>query len=272
MPILHAILLGIVQGLTEFLPISSSGHLSIIPQLLGWNDLSESASKTFDIALHGGTLIGAVAYLRKDIIEIIKGCLSAIKEKKINTKARFGILILVTTIPGALLGAIFEDKIAQNLSKPWLIATMLIVFGLVLFIADRLKGERSSDEFQLKDAVLVGAAQALALQPGVSRSGITMTALRTKNFTREASARLSFLMLIPIVAGATLYSGTKGIAKGTITSEMIPPMIAGVITSAVVGYFAVFYLLKLIKNKPFTTFVVYRILAGVGIFAWIIFK
>lgn len=272
MPILHAIILGIVQGLTEFLPISSSGHLSLIPQLFGWNDLSESANKTFDIALHGGTLIGAVAFLRKDIYHIIQGCFAALKNKKMNTKAQLGLLILVTSIPGALLGALFEDQIAQHLSKPALIATMLIAFGIILFLADKLKGHRHIDEFSIKDAVIVGAAQALALQPGVSRSGITMTALRAKNFSREASARLSFLMLIPIVAGATLYSGSKGIVKGTISSEMIPPMIAGVITSAIVGYFAVFYLLKLVRDKPFTMFVVYRILAGIGIFAWIIFS
>lgn len=268
MPILHAIILGIIQGITEFLPISSSGHLTIIPQILGWNDLSDAAGKTFDIALHVGTLIGAVAYLRNDILEIIKGCLKALKEKTMNHQAEFGLLILITTIPGALLGALFESKISSNLSNPILIASMLIVFGLVLYFVDKRKGQRDSDKFSIKDAIVVGAAQALALQPGVSRSGITMTALRAKNFTREASARLSFLMLIPIVAGAALYSGTKGIAKGTITSDMISPMIAGVITSAFVGYLSVFYLLKLIKNMPFTSFVIYRVLAGIGIFIW----
>ena len=272
MPILHAILLGIIQGLTEFLPISSSGHLTLIPQILGWNDLSDSASKTFDIALHFGTLLGAVAYLRKDVLEIIRGCLLSLKEKKLNKNSKFGLLILVTTIPGAAVGALFENVIAENLSEPALIASVLIIFGIILFFADKLKGHRNKDEFTIRDAVLVGAAQALALQPGVSRSGITMTALRAKNFSREASARLSFLMLIPIVAGATLFTGTKGIAKGTITSEMVPPMIAGVITSAVVGYFAVFYLLKLVRDKPFTGFVVYRIAAGIGVFIWLFVK
>jgi undecaprenyl-diphosphatase len=214
--ILHAIILGIVQGLTEFLPISSSGHLALIPEIFGWNDLSESQSKTFDIALHAGTLIGAIAYLRKDILEIIQGCLKALNHKKMNAKARLGLLIVVTTIPGVLIGVLFEDYIAKNLSKPYLIATMFILFGIILFVADKLKGHRKIDEFSIKDAVLVGAAQALALQPGVSRSGITMTTLRARNFSREASARLSFLMLIPIVAGATLFTGGKGIANGTI--------------------------------------------------------
>ncbi|MBP9115884.1 MAG: undecaprenyl-diphosphatase UppP [Acidimicrobiia bacterium] len=272
MPILHAIILGIIQGLTEFLPISSSGHLAIIPQILGWNDLSATAEKTFDIALHAGTLVGAIVYLRKDIIEIIKGCLETLKTKKLNQQSRLGVFILLTAIPGALLGALFEDKIAQHLSKPALIASMLIIFAIILYLADRLKGNRNTDEFNFKDVLVVGVSQAFALQPGVSRSGITMTALRLKNFTREASARLSFLMLIPIVAGAALYSGAKGISQGTITSDMYWPMISGAVTSAIVGYFAVFYLLKLVRNKPFTSFVIYRIIAGIGIFVWLVIK
>ncbi|MFN8015956.1 MAG: undecaprenyl-diphosphate phosphatase [Acidimicrobiia bacterium] len=272
MSIIHAIILGFVQGLTEFLPISSSGHLVLVPQLFGWKELSPSVEKTFDVALHAGTLIGAVAYLHKDILKIISSCLSSIKTRKMNQYTKFGLLILVTSIPGALLGALFENMISEHLSQPALVASMLIVFGLVLFFADKLVGSRQKEELTIKDAIIAGASQALALQPGVSRSGITMTALRSQGFTREASARLSFLMLIPIVAGATLFTGAKTITGDGIPHDLVWPMIVGVCVSAITGWIAVYGLLKLLRTKSFTPFVIYRIAAGLGVFAWLILK
>ncbi len=269
MPIIHAIILGFIQGLTEFLPISSSGHLVIIPKLLGWEALDPSIEKTFDVSLHAGTLIGAVAYLHKDILRIISSLFNWIKTRQMDIYAKLGFLLLLTTIPGALLGATLENFISENLGTPFLVATMLIVFGIALYIADQFKGQKKDSDFKIVDAIIVGASQALALQPGVSRSGITMTALRSRGFSREASARLSFLMLIPIVAGATLYTSVKTFTGDGIASEMVWPMIAGVTTSAITGFFAVYILLKIVKSKSFTPFVIYRIAAGLFIFAWI---
>lgn len=270
MPISHAIFLGFLQGLTEFLPISSSGHLTLAPQILGWKELDPSIEKTFEVALHAGTLIGALVYLREDVLRIITSLLSALKTKHLDSYAKLGLLLLVASIPGALLGAAFESIIAEQLGEPALVAGALIFFGLVLYVCDRFSPIRQEKVFSLKDAVFVGASQALALQPGVSRSGITMSALRVRGFSRESAARLSFLMLLPIVAGATLYTGTKTALGDGIPSDLVVPMIAGVITSAVTGWLAVFGLLKFVKSHSFTLFVVYRVVVGVGIFAWII--
>lgn len=270
MPIIHAIILGIIQGLTEFLPISSSGHLTLVPQILGWEELDPSIEKTFDVALHAGTLIGAVVYLREDVKQILMSLLSSLKTKKLDKHGKFGILLLVTTIPGAILGALLEDWISESLSAPWLVASMLLIFGIVLYFCDKVVGAKESQEFNFRNAVLTGAAQAVALQPGVSRSGITMSALRLQGFSRDASARLSFLMLIPIVAGATLFTGGKTILGDGIPSDLVVPMIVGVFFSAITGWIAVFWMLKLIKTRSFTIFVVYRIVAALFVFAWII--
>lgn len=272
MPIIHAIILGIVQGLTEFLPISSSGHLVMVPQLLGWKELDPSIEKTFDVALHSGTLIGAIAYLHKDVRRIIVSIFKWLRTREMDKYAHLGLLLLVTCIPGAILGALFEDFISENLGKPAFVATNLIVFGIILWFADKLKGHRKDTNFEIKDAVVAGASQAFALAPGVSRSGITMTALRARGFSREASARLSFLMLIPIVAGATLFTSAKTMTGDGIPSNLVLPMIVGVLASAITGWFAVFILLKIVRTHSFTIFVVYRIAAGLGIFAWLIFK
>lgn len=272
MPILHAFFLGFLQGLTEFLPISSSGHLNLVPEIFGWEKLDPSIETTFDVALHAGTLIGAIAYLRNDVAKILSGLLKWIRERQLNQYARLGLLLGVTTIPGAILGALFEDFISTNLGDPWLIATVLIIFAMALFFADRSKGNRDDQSFSVKDAIVAGASQALALQPGVSRSGVTMTALRLQGFSREVSARLSFLMLIPIVAGATLFTGVKTALGDGIPSTLVLPMIVGVLTSAATGFFAVFILLKIVRKYSFTSFVIYRIVAGLGVFIWLIAK
>lgn len=269
MEIIHAIILGIVQGLTEFLPISSSGHLVLIPEIFGWEQLSPSVQKTFDVSLHAGTLIGAIAYLHKDVAKIIQHCWKWLFTRKLDHYSRLGFLLLATTIPGALVGALFEDFISENLSAPALVASALIVFGLVLYFVDRYSPIKNEKVFGVKDALLAGACQAFALQPGTSRSGITMTALRARGFSRESAARLSFLMLIPIVFGATLFTGTKTAVSGDFDSNLIWPMVAGVTTSAITGWFAVYILLKIVKTRSFAIFVVYRIVVGLLVFVWL---
>ncbi|MFZ4584790.1 MAG: undecaprenyl-diphosphate phosphatase [Acidimicrobiia bacterium] len=265
MSVLHAIILGIVQGLTEFLPISSSGHLILVPKLLGWEPLPTDVEKTFDVALHVGTLLGAAVYLRHDLAKYISAAWRSLRTRSLaDTDGRVGWLLLATVIPGALLGALFENVINEKLGNPILIGVMLIVFGVILFLVDRYQGDRTISDFHGKDALIAGIAQAVALQPGVSRSGITMTALRWKKFDRETSARISFLMLIPIVAGASVFSSRR-------LFHGFPPEIgpaafaAGLVAAAITGWIVVFGLLKYLRTHSFLPFVIYRIVVGVAV-------
>ncbi|MGI8661595.1 MAG: undecaprenyl-diphosphate phosphatase [Acidimicrobiales bacterium] len=283
MPILHAVILGITQGLSEFLPISSSGHLLLVPWLFGWHDFvvagthSDSLEKTFDVALHIGTLIGAIAYFRADIVtlakaalwrapaEVTKGTLAADHPSPADDR-RLAWLLVVASIPGALVGAALESTIEERLGQFWLIGIMLVVFGLVLLWADRLGGTRAVPDFRLRDALLMGSGQALALSPGVSRSGITITVSRRLGFDRDAAARLSFLMALPITGGAVLYKGAKLLGDG-FPSGFEWPFVWGIVASAVTGYAAVWAVLRIIRTRSFTPFVVYRVVAGLAVVA-----
>jgi undecaprenyl-diphosphatase len=261
-PILHAIVLGVVQGLTEFLPVSSSGHLLLTPWLFGWHDFGGNASfeKTFDVALHLGTLVGAVAYFRKDLLAMLRAVLAPARQELADER-RLAWLLVLSAVPGAIIGGLFETPIEHRLGKIWLIAVMLIVFGLLLLWADRLRGHRPIDTFRVRDAVLMGAAQAIALQPGVSRSGVTITVGRKLGFDRDAVARLSFLMSLPIIAGAVVYKGAK-LLKDGFPHDMTWPFISGIVASGITGYAAVWLVLRLVRTRSFTPFVIYRVLAG----------
>ena len=276
MPILHAIVLGIVQGLSEFLPISSSGHLLLTPWAFGWHDFAGSADleKTFDVALHLGTLIGAVAYFRVDIVTLVRaaffperapavvtGGTLAADHPTVETDRRLAWLLLLSCIPGAVTGALFETPIEDHLGQIWLIGIMLIVFGLVLYWADHLAGERKVTDFRLRDAVLMGAGQALALQPGVSRSGVTMSVGRKLGFDRDAAARLSFLMGLPIIGGAVALKLGKLFLRG-FPDGFAAPFAWGIFASGISGYIAVWGLLRLIRTRTFNAFVIYRIALG----------
>jgi undecaprenyl-diphosphatase len=264
MPILHAIVLGITQGLSEFLPISSSGHLILVPWLLQWHDLSESLNKTFDVALHMGTFIGAVIYFRKDLATFARAGLRSIAQRAVRTTdERLAWLLLLSAVPGAIAGALGETVIEKHLGKPVIIGIMLIVFGIVLFFADRLPGRRDVGEFRVRDATIMGIAQAAALQPGVSRAGVTITAGRWLGFDRDAAVRISFLMSIPIIGGAGLYKGAKLFAHGGIPSGMGPAFAWGMIASAVTGFIAIWGILRIIRTRSFTPFVIYRLAAGI---------
>ena len=271
MPILHAIVLGITQGLSEFLPISSSGHLLVVPWLFGWHDFSGSAAdleKTFDVALHLGTLVGAIAYFRGDLAAFTKAGLRSIRIRRVDDDtARMAWLLLVSAVPGAVIGALFDSWIEEHLGQIWLIATMLIVFGIVLLAADRLEGHRPTAEFSLRDALLMGTAQAVAFQPGVSRSGMTITAGRWLRFNRDGAARLSFLMSLPITAGAVLYKGVKlFVADGGIPAGFGPAFGWGVVTSGITGFVAIWGTLRYVRTRTFTPFVAYRVVAGLAVY------
>jgi undecaprenyl-diphosphatase len=266
--VLHAIILGIVQGLTEFLPISSSGHLILVPELFGWNELTNNPDleKTFDVALHMGTLVGAVWYFRHDLARYIAAAWRALRRRSLaETDGRIAWLLLLTAVPGAIVGGLFGDQIDEHLGDPILIGVMLIVFGTVLLLIDRLAGERPVEDFRTRDAVIMGVAQAVALQPGVSRAGVTMTAGRWLRFDRAAAARLSFLMSIPIIAGAGVYEAGGVVADGGIPSDFVEPFIWGFIASAVSGFLAIYWLLRYLQTRSFFPFVVYRWVVGTAV-------
>lgn len=269
MPIVHAIVLGLVQGLAEFLPISSSGHLILVPWLFGWDDfaaagLGPSVKKAFDVALHLGTLVAVVAYFRRDLVVYVRDGLSMVvsRRRPSTPEGRLAWLFVLSAVPAAVAGALFEDLIDERLGTPGLIAVSLIVFGIVLWWADRRGGRRTIDDYTVGDSLKVGAAQILALNPGTSRSGITMSAARLLGFQRDAAARASFLMAIPVTFGAALLKVTKLVADG-VPDGLAVPMVVGIATSAVSGWLAVWGTIRLVRTRTFGWFVAYRIVLGV---------
>ena len=261
MPILHAIVLGITQGLSEFLPISSSGHLRLVPWLFGWDDFSGHANleQTFDVALHLGTLVGAVAYFRRDLVRYV---VAGFTEPR-STDGRLAWFLLASSIPAAITGALLESTFDDLADAEWLIGVLLVVFGLVLLWADRLHGHRSRDEYGRRDALLTGTAQALALAPGVSRSGVTITAARWLGFDRDAAARLSFLMSLPIIAGALAFKSLDVV--GDFPSDFTGAFVWGIVASGATGWLAVWATLRIVRTHTFTPFVVYRVAAGTAV-------
>ena len=267
MSTLEALLLGIVQGLTEFLPISSSGHLIIVPWLQDYTFLLENPefNKTFDVALHAGTLIAAIAYFRHEVVSLTRGFLDAVRQRAIETpNQRLSVAIAVGTIPAVIAGGIGSDFIDEHLGEPWMIAIQLIVFGALLLYVDRLPQRRNLEGAEIRDGWYIGLAQVLALAPGTSRSGITITAARYLGLDRDSAARFSFLMLIPVVAGATLFKGASAIHDG-LPSGVAGPMIVGTIAAAVSGYMAIAFLLRLLRTSSYRPFVYYRYVVGVAI-------
>ena len=267
MPILHAIVLGLVQGLSEFLPISSSGHLLLVPWLFGWHDFSSlSVEKAFDVSLHMGTLVAALLYFRRDVKTYVREGVRLVvkRERPTNAEGRLAWLLVLSALPGAAVGALFEKTIDEKLGKPALIAVSLIVFGLLLAYIDRRVGERKIEQYSKRDAIIVGAAQVLALNPGTSRSGITMTAGRFLGFNRDTAARMSFLMSLPITGGAVAYKGLK-LLKDGVPSGLGVAMAVGVLTSGIAGWIAVWGTLKWVRTRSFTPFVVYRLALGVTV-------
>lgn len=271
MSILHAIVLGIVQGLTEFLPISSSGHLVIVPWLFGWNDFETAATaRAFDTALHLGTLVAVLIYLRKDLIVYIsQGAKLVFNRKKPATQAgRRAWLLVLSAVPAGIVGAAFEDKITEKLGSPALISVSLIIFGVVLICADRRATARNYqqtvDSLTMRNALAIGAAQVLALNPGTSRSGITITAARLSGYSRDAAARLSFLMSVPIISGAVVFKLAKLVRDG-IPDGLLTPMLVGIVVAGVSGWLAMWSMIRLVRTKTFAPYVVYRFLIGAGV-------
>ena len=260
MEILHAIVLGIVQGLSEFLPISSSGHLELTRWLFGWDSLSNELETSFDVAVHLGTLIGAVAYLRRDVVRYSTAALGTLWGRPGGQDARVGWFLVVSAVPAGVIGIAFKDQIA-NADQIWVVALMLVVFGLVLFVADRRPQVRNEATFGLRDALLLGCGQALALQPGVSRSGVTLSVARFVGYQRDAAARLVFLMSLPVIAGA----GAVALRDAQIPSSFWAPFLWGMVSSAVTGWCAVWATLALVRRRGFGLLVGYRVVVGLAV-------
>ena len=268
MTIVQAIILGIVQGLTEFLPISSSGHLLLVPWLFNWHFLLENPdlNKTFDVALHLGTFVAVVLYFWREIGRLIRAWVRSISRRSLGEpEARLAWLLIVSTIPAALAGVLLEDFITNTLGKPWMIGVALIVFAGFMYLIDHVaKLDRDLEALTWLDALLIGVAQALALLPGVSRSGITMMVGLLVRLDRESAARYSFLMSIPVIGGAAAYKGLE-VARDGLPSGTATPFIAGMVAAALSGIAAIWFTLAYLKRHNFNLFVVYRIVVGVGV-------
>ena len=260
MTILQAIVLGITQGVTEFAPVSSSGHLILVPWLFGWSIVDDAAlNKTFDVALHVGTLVGAIAYFRHDIARYLRAWLTSIRARRVTTvDQRLAWTLVVGTIPGAVAGAALESTIEDTLGQPLIIAAMLALFGVILYAVDRVaRADRDESTIRPRTGLFLGIAQALALQPGVSRSGVTITAARAIALDRETAARFSFLLAMPIIAGAGAFKAADLVQHGF--QGFAVQFLWGFLASAVSGFIAIWAVLRYVRRHDFFVFMVYRL-------------
>jgi undecaprenyl-diphosphatase len=274
---IQSIILGLIQGLTEFLPVSSSAHLNLFPWIFGWSEISES----FDVALHLGTLLAICVFFFKDWLNLLKGGFSVLKEKICKTKSKIDektILdgkifwyIVIATIPAGILSLVL-DKLSEmvvggNLEiEMGLIGFSLIVMGVILYLVEkRSKSEITYEKLSLKDSILIGASQAIAAAfPGVSRSGITMTVARALKIDREGAAKFSFLLSAPIVAAAVVFDITN--------FTLSVPFFIGILTSFISGVLVIKFLMEYLKKGSFKVFAIYRIILGLIVFGIILFR
>jgi len=256
MDILQIIVLALVQGLTEFLPVSSSAHLILVPILTGWQD----QGLAFDVAVHVGTLSAVVLYFRKEISQMFFAWMASLKGKH-SEDSKLAWAVLIGTIPVGLVGLLFKDYIGDNLRTELVIAITTMIFGLLLWYAD-WSGKRNRDEYSLswRDIIIIGCAQAIALIPGTSRSGITITAGLMLGLTAQAAARFSFLLSIPVIV---LAGGVETLDYLQVASASdVDDLILGALISAVSAYFCIHFFLRLLEKVGMTPFVIYRLVLG----------
>lgn len=261
MSVLEALVLGIVQGLAEFLPISSSGHLALTPYVFGW----DPPGLAFDVALHIGTLAAVIWYFRAEWKKLIASGWEVLRTRRATTdEERRVIYLVIATVPGAIGGLLLEDLAETTFRSPYLVATMLIVMGIVLWLVDRKASMvRVLPGMRWRDALLIGLAQVLALVPGVSRSGSTITAGRALGFSRESAAVFSFLMSMPITAAAVILKTPDAVAVHGINA----PLIVGILASGLSGWLAITVLLRFVAKNGYGIFAVYRFIVGAAILA-----
>ncbi len=268
MPIYQVIVLGIVQGLTEFLPISSTAHLALVPWLFGWKD----PGLTFDIALHVGTLVAVLGYFIRDWVQILcqgLGMETTGGDPDLVRNRNLLWLLALGSIPVGIAGLLFQKKAESAWRNPYGIGTMLIVIGIVMWLAER-SGRRQKElgHVSLIDAIFIGLGQALAVVPGTSRSGITISAGLFRSLTRSAAARFSFLLSAPAIAAAAgkdLWDLFKH--NGGLPGEMVTPFVVGIVVSALSGGFVIRFLMNYLRRYTFQAFVIYRIVFGIIVVA-----
>ncbi|OLQ91276.1 undecaprenyl-diphosphatase [Vibrio panuliri] len=260
----EAFILALIQGLTEFLPISSSAHLILPSAVFGWED----QGLAFDVAVHVGTLAAVMIYFRSEVVSLLSAFFASIFKGDRSKEAKLAWMILLATIPACVFGLFMKDIISLYMRSAWIIATTTIIFGLLLWYVDK-KSALKDDEFQAtwQKALFIGVAQALAMIPGTSRSGATITAALYLGFTREAAARFSFLMSIPIILLAGGYLGLQLVTSGE--PVHLGVLMTGIITSFISAYICIHFFLKLISRMGMTPFVIYRLILGFGLFAFL---
>jgi undecaprenyl-diphosphatase len=261
----QALVLGIVQGLTELLPISSSGHLILVPWAAEWTYLEQNDrfNQTFDVALHLGTLVAVAAYFWSDFIRLIRAWLGSIARRSMSSSdERIAWFVVVATLPAGLAGLVGADFIADNLGEPWQILILLAGGALLLLWADRSEQTRATGDLGVRHAVVMGLAQALALAPGVSRSGITITAGRFMKLDRDSAARFSFYLLLPTVLGAVLLKGVQDVLLGELPHGWSGPFLVGTLAALGSGLLAIEWLLGYVRRHTYGVFVVYRLVVA----------
>lgn len=261
MDLVHVILLALIQGLTEFLPISSSAHLILVPRLAGWLD----QGLAFDVAVHVGTLGAVLLYFRRELIPMVHDWFVSFATRKPTRDAKLAWAVIFGTIPAGLAGILLNDLVEQTLRSPLVIASTTIVFGLLLWLADsRRKQNRDEHDLTWVDILIIGLAQAIALIPGTSRSGITITAALFTGLSRQAAARYSFLLSIPIIAAAGLLQTNK-LLQQPIAVDWSAMMLAAVV-AGISAYLVIHFFLKLITRLSMLPFVIYRLALGLFLF------
>ncbi len=264
MSYLEAFFLALIQGLTEFLPISSSAHLILPSAILGWED----QGLAFDVAVHVGTLAAVVIYFRQEVVTLLRAFFASIFKGERSKESKLAWMIVLATIPACIFGFFMKDIVELYLRSAWVIATTTIIFGLLLWYVDK-NSPLADDEYQAdwKKSLMIGLAQAVAVIPGTSRSGATITAALYLGFTREAAARFSFLMSIPIIVLAGGYLGLKLVTSGEPVHFGF--LMTGILTSFISAYICIHFFLKLISKMGMTPFVIYRLILGGGLFAFL---
>ncbi len=259
----QTIVLAIVQGLTEFLPISSSAHLILVPRLMGWAD----QGLAFDVAVHVGTLFAVVLYFRKEVARLLRDWVASIIKFSEVGESRLAWAVVIGTIPAGIAGILLKDLVENELRSPLVIATTTIVFGLLLWFADwSARQTRDETSVMWKDALIIGLMQALALIPGTSRSGITITAGLMLGLTRIAAARFSFLLSIPLISAAGLFK-TKDLMESTVPVDWVA-IIVGTVLSAIAALLCIHWFLKLLECVGMMPFIIYRLVLGSFLF-WV---
>ena len=265
---IQALIMGLVQGLTEFIPVSSSGHLVLVPWLFGWKDPFID-SVAFTVILHMGTLVALLAFFWRDWVTLIPAGLAAIRDRsfKGDPNRKMAFLLVVATIPAVIVGPIFESKFEDLVREPARIALMLCVGAAILWLADRW-GSKHRDETSLtfRESLGIGVAQVVALVPGISRSGISISAGLWMGLNREAAARFSFLMATPVIGGAGVWEARKFLTHDAGPSPEMNVIVIGFIASLISGFLAIRFMLAFLKRQPLTAFVVYRVVAAIVVF------